>query len=140
MTTQTKCKLGGIGLELVAIASSVGAPVAAVLQKYPIFKEPVTTKELSAAGVMVLLIVLLGFRRQLWPIIRDKLHVNSAGALIFWGVSFLVLLWLENIAAMLPDLRTICIAGLAGTGVGQVSHTAARIVGKKKTEEVAENA
>ncbi len=137
MTTQTKRKLGALGLEIVAIASSVGAPVAAVLQKYPIWKEPVTSKELSAGGVMILLIVLFGFRRQLWPIIRDKLHVNSAGALIFWGVSFLVLMWLENISAMLPDLRTICIAGLVGTGVGQVASTAARIVEKKQDQEVA---
>jgi hypothetical protein len=138
MTRQTKRKIGVIGLKLVAIASSVGVPVAAVLQEFPIFKEPMTTKELSAGGVMILLIVLFGFRRELWPLIKEKLHVNSAGTLIFWGLSFLLILWLEKVAAMLPAMRTICIAGLAGTGIGQVANTAAGFIGKKN-KEVAEN-
>lgn len=132
MTSRTKRKLGVIGLKVVSVASSVGVPVAAVLQEFPIWKEPPTGRELSVGGVMILLIVLFGFRRELWPLIRKKLRVNSAGALIFWGVLFLLLLWLENIVAMLPALRTICIAGLVGTGVGQIANTAAGFVAKEK--------
>ena len=136
MTRQTKRKIGAVVLKIVAIASSVGAPVAAVLQEFPFFKEQVGGKELSAGGIMVLLIVLFGFRRELWPLIRDKLHINSVGSLIFWGLCFLILMWLENIATLLPALRTICLAGLVGTGIGQVANTAAGFVGKKKDEEV----
>ena len=132
MTKQTKRKLGCVGLKITAIASSVGVPVAAVLQQFPIWKEPPTGRELSVGGVMLLLIVLFGFRRELWPLIREKLHINSVGALIFWGVLFALLLWLENVVAMLPALRTICIAGLLGTGVGQIANTAAGIIGSKE--------
>lgn len=132
MTKQTKRKLGGVGLKIAAIASSVGVPVAAVLQQFPIWKEPPTGRELSVGGVMLLLIVLFGFRRELWPLIREKLHINSVGALIFWGVLFALLLWLENVVSMLPALRTICIAGLLGTGVGQIANTAAGIIGSKE--------
>lgn len=135
MTKQTKRKVGSLLLRLTSIAASVGLPVAAVLQEFPIFKEPMTGKELSAGGVMILLIVLFGFRRELWPIIRDKLHVNSAGSLLFWVLCFLIILWMENMAALLPALRTVCIAGIMGTGVGQAATTTAHLLTKANEKE-----
>lgn len=135
MEARTKRKIGEVILKIVSVAASVGAPVAAVLQEFPVFKEQIGGKELSAGGVMILLIVLFGFRRKLWPIIKEKLHVNSAGALIFWGLTFLLLLWLEKIFALLPALRTICIAGLAGTTVGQVADSAAYLMKRKNEKE-----
>ncbi len=142
MKAKTKRKIAEVGLKIVSIASSVGVPMAAVLQEFPVFKEQADGKELSVGGVMILLIVLFGFRRQLWPIIREKLHVNSVGALIFWGLAFMILMWMESIASILPALRTICIAGMVGTGVGQAADTVAGIIGRagEKDKEVAENA
>lgn len=121
MTRETKRKLGIVGLKVLSLASSVGIPVAVVLQEFPFWKEPPTGPELSAGGFMVILIVLFGFRKELWPIIKEKLHVNSVGELIFWGVCFAIVLWLEGIAALLPSLRTICIAGLTGAGISLVA-------------------
>lgn len=134
MTRETKRKLGIVGLRVLSLASCVGLPVAAVLQEFPIWKEPPTGPELSAGGFMVILIVLLGFRKELWPVIKEKLHVDSVGALIFWGVCFAIILWLEGIAALLPSLRTICIAGLAGTGLGQIATTARKYVEKSEVK------
>lgn len=135
MTKTTKRKIGAVSLKIVSIASSVGAPVSAVLQEFPVFKERIGGKELSAGGIMILLIVLFGFREQLWPIIKEKLHINSVGALIFWGVCFAVLLWLEKIMVLLPALRTICIAGLAGSAIGQVAGTVSHLLSKPIKEE-----
>ena len=45
---------------------------------------------------------------------------------------------LEKIADMLPAMRSICLVGLAGTGIGQVANTAAAFMYPKK-KEVAEN-
>lgn len=118
-----KSKLAYWGLKLTAIASSVGAPIAAVLQRFPLYK--ITTERLSAGGVMVLVIVLFGFRRKLWPLIAKKLHITYVGEFLFWGVLFFLILWLERIVAVLPDLRTICLVGLAGSGAGQIAETAA---------------
>lgn len=132
MTSKAKRTLGVAALKTVSVASSVGLPVAAVLQEFPFYKEPVTARELSVGGVMVLVILLFGLRRQLWPVIKEKLHINSAGALIGWGIMFAVLLWLEQVAALLPALRTICIAGLVGTGIGQVADTAAGFIKRKE--------
>lgn len=133
MKTSTKRKIGAVILKIVAVASSVGAPVAAVLKEFPIFRK-VGAKELSVGGVMVLLIVLFGFRREIWPLLRDKLHINSAGSFIFWGVFFVSLLWMEKIADMLPAMRSICLFGLAGTGIGQVANTTAEFVYPKNKE------
>ena len=69
--------------------------------------------------------------------IKEKLHINSAGALIGWGVTFAVLLWLEQLATLLPALRSISLAGLVGTGIGQIADTAVAFIKKK---EVAVNA
>lgn len=133
MTTQTKRKIGVVGLRTVGITSSVGMPAVAVLNAFPIWKEntPIDGKALGVGGVMILLIVLFGFRNQLWPIVKSKLRLNSLGAIIGWGVLFAVLLTVEKIVPLLPDLRTICIAGLTGTGIGQVADTAAGFLGKK---------
>ena len=139
MTARTKRKVGAVLLKIAAIASSVGAPVAAVLQEFPVFKESLGGKELSTGGIMILLIVLFGFRRELWPLIREKLHINSVGSLIFWGLMFLLLMWIEGIVALLPALRTICLAGLIGTGVGQICNTAAAFVAPKDEKEVTEH-
>lgn len=134
MTTQTKRKIGIVGLRTVGIASSVGMPAVAVLNAFPIWKErdfPIDGKTIGVGGVMILLIVLFGFRNQLWPLVKSKLHLNSFGAIIGWGVLFAVLLSIEKIVPLLPDLRTICIAGLTGTGIGQVSDTVAGFLSKK---------
>lgn len=141
MTTQTKRKMGVIGLRTAGIASSVGMPAVAVFNAFPIWKvdTPIDGKALGIGGVMILLIVLLGFRRQIWPLVKSKLHLNSLGAIIGWGVLFAVLLTVEKIVPLLPDLRTICIAGLTGTGIGQISDTVAGVLSKKNNESGGES-
>lgn len=147
MKTTTKRKLGAVGLRTLGLGSAVGIPVGVVLQKFPLWgpERVVDGKTLGVGGVMALLIVLLGFRRQLWPVIKTKLHITAIGALIFWGLAFGLLLGIERLVPLLPDLRTICIAGLTGTALGQGFDTAAGIVDpakgeKEKEKEVAEDA
>lgn len=146
MTTLTKRKLGAVGLRAAGMGAAIGTPAAVVLRKFPLWGEAAEQSGgavLGVGGVMVLVIVLLGLRRQLWPLIRDKLRINSIGALIFWGLAFALLLGIERIVPMLPDLRTVCISGLVGTGVGQIADTAAGLVdpaGKKVKEVVAHDA
>lgn len=133
MTSRTKCKIGSVGLRAVGVTSAVGMPVAAVLKAFPLWKDgvPIDGKTLGVGGIMTLLIVLFSFRRQIWPVVKEKLHLNATGAIIGWGVLFMALLAVEKLAPMLPDLRTICIAGLTGTGVGQIADSAAGFFAKK---------
>lgn len=147
MKTTTKRKLGAVGLRTLGIGSAVGIPVVVVLQKFPLWNtvtnRPVDAKTLGVGGVMALLIVLVGFRRQLWPVVKAKLHITAIGALIFWGLAFGLLLGIERMVPLLPDLRTVCIAGLTGTALGQGFDTAAGIVDPAKGEkdkEVAKDA
>ena len=137
MKTTTKRKLGAVGLRTLGVGSAVGIPVAVVLQKFPLWSADRTVdgRALGVGGVMALLIVLLGFRRQLWPVVKAKLHITAIGALIFWGLAFGLLLGIEKLIPLLPDLRTICIAGLTGTGIGQGFDTVARIVDPAKGEK-----
>lgn len=136
MTKETKRKLGVFGLRTVGITSAVGMPAAAVLKAFPVWKvnTPVDGKVLGVGGIMILIIVLLSFRRQIWPIVKDKLHLNATGAIIGWGVLFAALLAAEKLVPLLPDLRTICIAGLTGTGIGQIADSAAGFIAKKNEE------
>lgn len=127
MTSLAKRKWGAFGLRGVGVAASVGAPAAAVLEVFPFMTEDgkVDGVKLGIGGILVILLALFGLRRQIWPVIKEKLHVTSVWALIFWGVLFGVLLGIERMVPLLPDLRTICIAGLAGTGIGQIADTVA---------------
>ena len=145
MKTITKRKLGAVGLRTLGIGSAVGIPAAVVLQKFPFWgaERAVDGRALGVGGVMALIIVLVGLRRQLWPVVKAKLHITSVGALIFWGLAFGLLLGIERLVPLLPDLRTVCIAGLTGTALGQGFDTAAGIVDPAKGEkdkEVAKDA
>lgn len=135
----TKRKLGVIGLKTAAVASSVGMPAAAVLKVFPVWSEQTahTGVALGMGGFMVLLIALFGFRRQLWPLVKTKLHLNATGAIIGWGLLFAALLAAERLVPLLPDLRTICLAGLTGTGLGQIADTTAGILDRKKEADSA---
>ena len=141
MKSTTKRKIGIGCLKVFEVGSSIGIPVITIYQKFPIFREPPSGRQLTAGGIMMLLVVILGLRRQLWPVLRDKLHLKSTGALIGWGIPFLAIWWLETITPMLPALRTICIAGLTGCGAGQAAHKVAETLSSKiKSEEVADDA
>lgn len=147
MKSTTKRKLGAVGLRGLGVASAVGIPVIAVLDVFPLFNESgeVDGKKLGVGGIMVLLIALVGLRRQIWPVIKSKLHFTSAWVLIGWGLLFALLLGIEKIVPLLPGLRTICIAGLVGTGIGQGLDTAAGFLDHtkedtKKDEEVKQDA
>lgn len=137
MKTTTKRKLGAVGLRTLGLGSAVGIPVVVVLQKFPLWgpERVVDGKTLGVGGVMALLILLVGFRRQLWPVVKTKLHITAIGALIFWGLAFGLLLGVERLVPLLPDLRTVCIAGLTGTALGQGFDTAAGIVDPAKGEK-----
>ncbi len=141
MKSTTKRKIGIGCLKGFEVVSSVGVPALTIYDEFPIFREPPTGRQLTAGGIMLLLVVILGLRRQLWPVLKDKLHLNSGGALIGWGLLFLAIWWLETVTALLPALRTICIAGLIGCGAGQVAHTVAGFLSNQiKREEVADDA
>lgn len=127
MTSLTKRKFGAFGLRGVGVAASVGAPAAAVLEVFPFMTEDGTVDgaKLGIGGILCVLLALFGLRRQIWPVIKAKLHVTSVWALIFWGVLWGILLGIERMVPLLPALRTICLAGLAGTAAGQVADSVA---------------
>lgn len=127
MTSLTKRKWGAFGLRGAGVLTSVGVPAAAVLDVFPFMTEEGTVDgvKLGIGGILVILLALFGLRRQIWPVIKAKLHVTSVWALLFWGALFGLLLGIEKMIPLLPDLRTICIAGLAGTGAGQIMDTVA---------------
>ena len=131
----TRRKLGAAFLRILGVICAVGMPSAAVLETCPFWRDtvnrPVDGKSLGVGGVMFLLIALFGFRRQIWPYIQKRLSITAVGALLFWGMAFVLLLALEKLTALLPDLRTICIAGLIGTAIGQVLDTVAGLIAPK---------
>lgn len=140
MSSMKKCKAVAVCLRLLATLTSVGLPAVAVWQEFPIFKAPVSPRELGAGGILLLLILLFGLRRQLWPYLRDRLHLRSGGALILWGLLFGALWWLEQAAALLPSLRTVCLAGVIGAGAGLIADTAAGLLSRRREGEVSGDA
>ena len=142
MKSTTRRKLGASGMRALGFGSAVLAPAAVVLQKFPLWGENRVTdaKTLGVGGVMAVIIVLIGCRQRIWPVIKERLHVTSVAAIILWGLAFGLILGIERIIPMLPDLRTICLTGLIGTGAGQALDTAAGFLDPdtKKKEEVEE--
>lgn len=67
MMDRMYCKPVVVLLKIVSIASSIGVPVYAVIQKFPLIieKEKVDVKRFSVGWIMIGLIVLFGLRRQI---------------------------------------------------------------------------
>ncbi len=141
ITSLTKRKLGAFGLRTTAIASSICIPAAKVLDAFPLFERTeggqvtVDTVKIGVGGFMILLILAVSLRRQIWPRVRDKLHFTAGWVLVGWGIFYALLLGVEKIVPMLPDLRSICLAGLAGTGIGQLADTAAGFLDNTKKSD-----
>lgn len=133
MTDKTKRNLrvaGSWGLKGLGVTASIAIPVSEILKHFPLVKNgKPSAMGIGFGGIIVLIVVLVSLRRQLWPpvskFLKDKFYLNYTVEIIGWGIAFLVILGLERAATYLPALRSICLAGLFGSGAGQLLNTAA---------------
>ncbi|MBQ7398314.1 MAG: hypothetical protein IJW09_05770 [Clostridia bacterium] len=146
MTDKTKRNLrtvGSWGLKGLGVAASIAFPVSAILERFPLVVEGApSAKGIGFGGVVALIAALVNLRSYIWPpvskLIKEKVHITTfVATLLLWGIPYLIILGLERIVPLLPDLRNICIAGIAGAGGGMGLNALAKLVKPAKAATTA---
>ena len=133
MKAETKRKLSVGVLRGGAYAATAALPIAVLAAKFPMVVEKTSESvSLSVSAVLAIIIALVTLRAQVWSRIKEKLGVKCVGIFLAWGGAWLLMLGIETIYPIVPEIRAVCIAGLAGTGAGQAMNSAAKVIEDKK--------
>lgn len=137
MRAQTKRKLAVGTLRGGAYAATAALPITVLAANFPMVVEKTSeSTSLSVSAVLAGIIMLVTFRAQVWKKVKEKLGINSFGILIAWGLVYLFMMGIERLYPIVAEVQAVCVAGLVGTGCGQVMSTAAVFIESKQgTEE-----
>lgn len=94
-------------------------PVVQIAKKFPIWTEKVSPAyTVSTGAVVALLVAIVCLRKTLVPAIIDKLGIKSAPPIVAPAVGLVAALWLEKMAAIIPDIKVVTLAWLFGSALG----------------------
>lgn len=117
--TEKKRKTLYWGLKILSVLVSCALPIWAICEKYPIWT--VTHGANRAVGVgaiLVLIVILIVFRRSVFNFIRDKLKLKHAPPIVVWIVLLIISYVLVYIGNFMEDMTTVLWMGLIGCGIG----------------------
>ena len=115
-------------------------PVVQIAKKFPMWSQLVPPAyTISTSAVVAILVVLVCFRKTLVPTIMDKLGIKSLPPVVAPAVVLGVALWLEKMAAIIPDIKVVAFAWLAGSAAGWFFSLASVYYDKKANDEVKTN-
>lgn len=107
--------------KLFGILVSCAFPIWAICEKFPLWTETHGTSHSVGVGVILILIVLLViFRRTVFNFIRDKLNLKYAPPIVVWLVMLIVSYIMIYIGNVMRDMTTVLWMGLIGCGIGTV--------------------
>lgn len=130
-------------LKIGGLTASIGLPAWAILEKFPVWKvENGTGKTLGIGAIMALIVAGVTFRKTILNYVKEKTGMKTAPPITMWAIIFVVLLALQAFSAFIPDLITICVAGIVGSGIGVGTTIAEKLMieaeeaeDKEKTDE-----
>lgn len=123
--------------KILSVAVACALPVWAIWEKFPIWTYSYgTTRSVGVGGILVLIVILVIFRRAVFKFITDKLKLRHAPPLVIWLVLLIISYILVYINQFINDLTTVFWMGLIGCAVGTVlTFIAENRFGKKEEEK-----
>ena len=120
MTEQKRKRLYWL-FKVLGVVISCAFPVAAIIEKFPIWtKEHGTEYSIGAGGVLILIVLLIIFRKSVFAFMRDRLNLKHAPPVVIWVVMLIVAYTLLFINKFIQDMTTIFWMGLVGCAIGTV--------------------
>lgn len=102
-----------------SVIVSCALPIMAILEKFPLWTEEAGTGRSVGAGlVLILLVLLIVFRKTVFDFIRDRLNLKHAPPLTIWIVLIILSYSLIYISGILRDMNTVFWMGLLGCAIG----------------------
>ena len=107
--------------KILSVLVACAFPVWAIWEKFPIWTYSYgTTRSVGVGGILVLIVILVIFRRAVFKFITDKLKLRHAPPLVIWLVLLIISYILVYINSFIHDLTTVFWMGLIGCAAGTV--------------------
>jgi hypothetical protein len=119
--------------KVISVIVSCLLPVWAICEKFPIWEmEYGTQRTIGAGGILILIVLLVIFRKSVFNFMSDKLKLKHAPPIVSWLVMLVVAYVLLYINQFIRDLTTVFWMGLIGCAIGTIlTYIAENIYGKK---------
>ena len=132
MTEKKRKALYGV-FKVISVIVSCLLPVWAICEKFPIWEmEYGTQRTIGAGGILILIVLLVIFRKSVFNFMSDKLKLKHAPPIVSWLVMLVVAYVLLYINQFIRDLTTVFWMGLIGCAIGTIlTYIAENIYGKK---------
>lgn len=119
--SETKRKILYWIFKLASILISCALPVWAICEKFPIWTEKHgTTHSIGIGFVLIIIVVLIVFRRTVFDYIKDRFDLKHAPPLMVWLVLLVVSYIFVYLGEVMRDMTTVLWMGLIGCAIGTV--------------------
>ena len=111
-------------------------PIWAICEKFPIWTENHDTGySIGVGAILILIVLLVVFRRTIFDYIRDRINLKHAPPLAVWFVMLICSYIMVYLGSVMRDMTTVFWMGLIGCAIGNVlTYIAENRFAKKVTE------
>ena len=121
MLTPNKRKAWRFTLKVVSLMISLGMPLYAIYEHFPIWVETHGSTHSLGSGVIIAgIIALIIFKSTVCSWLKEKLQGKHAPPIVIWIVMLIICYMLAYISKFLVDLTVILWMGLIGCAIGNV--------------------
>lgn len=123
--------------KILSVLVSCALPIWAIWEKFPIWTYTYgTSRSVGVGGILVLIVLLMVFRKAVFKFIVDKLKLRHAPPLAVWLVMLIISYILVYIGNFIRDLTTVFWMGFIGCAIGTVlTFIAEHRFGKKEEND-----
>lgn len=119
--------------KLLSILVSCAFPIFAICEKYPVWEVAHGASRSALVGiVLILIVVLIVFRRTVFTFIRDKCKLKHAPPITVWFALLIVAYVMVFIGDFMLDMVTVLWMGIIGCVIGTVLTYISERFGKEK--------
>lgn len=135
MTEKKRKRLYWI-FKISAVVVSCLLPIWAILERYPLWTEAHGVgRSLGAGGILILIVLLVVFRKAVFNFMIDRLKLKHAPPLVIWLVMLITSYALVYIGKFLYDMTSVFWMGLIGCAIGTLlTFIAENRFGRKETD------
>ncbi len=107
--------------KILGIFISCAMPIFAICEMFPLWKETHGTNHSMGVGsVMIIIVILIVFRRTVFSFIRDHLDLKHAPPIMVWLVLLVIAYVMVYLGNFMHDMTTVLWMGLIGCAIGTV--------------------
>lgn len=133
---ETRNKVLYLVFKVLSVLISCALPIWAIYERFPMWTETYGTgRSIGTGAILVIIVVLIIFRKSVFDFIVEKLKLTHAPPLAVWLALLVVSYILVYIAEFMRDLNTVLWMGLIGCAIGTVLTYIAEHCFRKKVEK-----